>query len=36
VPTLAGLGVWWIPPILLWVLWVQVGLAAESQEAVTK
>lgn len=26
VPTLAGLGVWWIPPILLWALWVQVGL----------
>ena len=25
-PTLASLGVWWIPPILLWALWVQVGL----------
>jgi len=25
-PTLASLGVWWIPPILLWTLWVQVGL----------
>jgi hypothetical protein len=25
-PTLASLGVWWIPPILLWTLWVQVNL----------
>ena len=29
VPTLASLGVWWMPPILLWTLWVQVGLSEE-------
>lgn len=28
-PMLASLGVWWIPPILLWTLWVQVGLPKE-------
>ena len=33
-PTLASLGVWWIPPILLWTLWVQVGLDGRK-EAVT-
>ena len=27
-PNLANLGVWWIPPILLWCLWVQVKLPA--------
>lgn len=32
VPTLAGLGVWWMPPILLWALWVQVGLPGREQE----
>lgn len=26
VPTLASAGVWWMPPILLWALWVQVTL----------
>ena len=31
VPTLAGLGVWWMPPILLWVLWVQVELPSEGE-----
>jgi hypothetical protein len=36
VPTLAGLGVWWMPPILLWTLWVQVGLEDGKQEAVTE
>ena len=35
IPTLAGLGVWWIPPILLWTLWVQVGLEGRK-EAVTE
>ena len=25
-PSIASLGVWWIPPILLWCLWVQVKL----------
>ena len=35
VPTLASLGVWWMPPILLWALWVQVGLE-ETPGAVTK
>ena len=35
VPTLASLGVWWIPPILLWALWVQVGLVEKPREAVT-
>lgn len=34
-PTLANLGVWWIPPILLWTLWVQVGLEGRT-EAVTE
>ena len=34
VPTLASLGVWWMPPILLWVLWVQVNLPKE--QAVTE
>ena len=36
VPTVASLGVWWIPPILLWTLWVQVGLEEGKQEAVTE
>jgi hypothetical protein len=30
VPTLASLGVWWMPPILLWALWVQVGLPEKT------
>jgi hypothetical protein len=34
VPTLASLGVWWMPPILLWALWVQVNLPKE--QAVTE
>jgi hypothetical protein len=34
-PTLASLGVWWIPPILLWTLWAQVGLE-ERAAAVTE
>jgi hypothetical protein len=25
-PSIASLGVWWIPPILLWCLWVQIKL----------
>jgi hypothetical protein len=33
VPTLAGLGVWWIPPILLWTLWVQVNLDENEASA---
>jgi hypothetical protein len=32
VPTLASLGVWWMPPILLWTLWVQVGLKEPEAE----
>ena len=36
VPTLASLGVWWMPPILLWALWVQVGLKEQDQRAVTE
>ena len=36
VPTLAGLGVWWMPPILLWTLWVQVNLPKSGEPAVTE
>jgi hypothetical protein len=36
VPTLASLGVWWMPPILLWTLWVQVNLPKSGEPAVTE
>jgi hypothetical protein len=33
VPSLASLGVWWMPPILLAALWIQVGQERRKRAA---